>query len=124
MVHSGEPLSGPFIHSLVATHVCTGWTEAIPLLANEQPLIVEGLEAIVQRLPFSIRGIDLDNDSAFINETMIGYCTDGGIAFTSSGACRSNDQAWIEQKNDSLVWRFAGHGRYSGQVAGQTMAQL
>ena len=42
VVHSGGPLSGSFIHSLVATDVCTGWTEAVPLLAKEQSLIVEG----------------------------------------------------------------------------------
>ena len=52
VVHSGGPLSGSFIHSLVATDVYTGWTEAVPLLAKEQSLIVEGLEAIGQRLAF------------------------------------------------------------------------
>ena len=35
VVHSGGPLPGSFIHSLVATDVCTGWTEAVPLLAKE-----------------------------------------------------------------------------------------
>ena len=124
VVHSGGPLSGSFIHSLVATDICTGWTEAVPLLAKEQSLIVEGLEAIGQRLPFRIRGIDSDNDSAFINETLIKYCVDRGIEFTRSRAYRSNDQAWIEQKNGSVVRRFVGHDRYSGQVAGQTMAHL
>ena len=124
VVHSGGPLSGSFIHSLVATDVCTGWTEAVPLLAKEQSLIVEGLEAIGQRLPFPIRGIDSDNDGAFINETLIGYCADRGIEFTRSRAYRSNDRAWIEQKNGNVVRRFVGHDRYSGQVAGQTMAQL
>lgn len=44
VVHSGGPLSGSFIHSLVATDICTGWTEAVPLLAREQSLIVEGLD--------------------------------------------------------------------------------
>ena len=79
---------------------------------------------IGQRLPFPIRGIDSDNDGAFINETLIGYCADRGIEFTRSRAYRSNDQAWIEQKNGNVVRRFVGHDRYSGQVAGQTMAQL
>ena len=74
-VHSGGPPSGSFSHSLVATDVCTGWTEAVPLLVKEQSLIVEGLEAIGQQLPFPIRGIDSDNDGAFINETLIRYCT-------------------------------------------------
>ena len=60
MAHCGGPLSGSFIHSLVATDICTGGTEAVPLLAREQSLVVEGLEAIGQRLPFRIRGIDSD----------------------------------------------------------------
>ena len=60
VAHCGGPLSGSFIHSLVATDICTGWTEAVPLLAREHSLVVEGLEAIGQRLPFRIRGIDSD----------------------------------------------------------------
>ena len=124
VLHCGGPLSGSFIHSLVATDICTGWTEAVPLLAKEQSLIVDGLEAIGQRLPFRIRGIDSDNDSAFINETLIKYCRGRGIEFTRSRAYRSNDQAWIEQKNGSVVRRCGGHDCYSGQVAGQTMAHL
>ena len=124
VVHSGGPLLGSFIHSLVATDVYTGWTEAVPLLTKEQSLIVEGLEAIGQRLPFPIHSIDSDNDGAFINETLIGYCADHDIEFTRSRAYRSNDQAFIEQKNGNVVRRFVGHDRYSGQVAGQTMAHL
>ena len=124
VAHCGGPLSGSFIHSLVATGICTGWTEAVPLLAREQSLVVAGLEAIGQRLPFPIRGIDSDNDSVFINETLVQYCAGRGIEFTRSRAYRSNDQAWIEQKNGSVVRGFAGHGRYSGQVAGLTLAYL
>ena len=52
------------------------------------------------------------------------YCADQGIEFTRSRAYRKNGQAWIEQKNGSVVRRFAGHERYSGQIAGQTMVQL
>ena len=85
---------------------------------------MEGLEAIGQRLPFSIRGIDSDNDGAFINETLIAYCADRSIEFTRSRTYRSNDQAWIGQKNGNIVRSFVGHDRYSGQVTGQTMARL
>ncbi len=76
------------------------------------------------RLPFAVLGIDSDNDGVFINETLVGYCTQRGIEFIRSRAYRKNDQAWIEQKNGSVVRRFVGHDRYSGQVAGQTMARL
>ena len=33
-------------------------------------------------------------------------------------------RSWIEQKNGSVVRRFVGHERYSGPMAGQTMAHL
>ena len=108
VVHSGGPLSGSFIHSLVATDICTGWTEAVPLLAKEQSLIVEGLEAIGQRLPFRIRGIDSDNDGAFINETLIKYCVDRGIEFTRSRAYRSNDQAMIRHGSSRRMVPWCG----------------
>ena len=124
VAHCGGTLSGSFIHSLVATDICTGWTEAVPLLAREQSLVVEGLEAIAWQLPFPVLGIDSDNDSVFINQTLMEYCADRGIEFTRSRAYRKNGQAWIEQKNGSVVRRFAGHERYSGQIAGQTMVQL
>ena len=117
-------MSGAFIHSLVVTDVSSGWPEAVPLLAREQSLVVEGLEAISRVFPVPIRGIDSDNDSAFINETLVRYCADMGIEFTRSRAYRKNDQAWIEQKNGSVILRFVGHERHSGAVAGQALAHL
>ena len=58
-------------------------------------------------------------------------CINRGIEFTRPRAYRSYDRAWteqkhawIEQKNGSMVRRFVGHDRCSGQAAGQTMAHL
>ena len=124
VVHHGGSLWGSMIHSLVATDICTGWTEAVPLLARERSMVVEGLEAIGRQLPFPVKGIDSDNDSVFINDTLTQYCAGRGIEFTRSRPYRKNDQAWIEQKNGAVVRHFAGHDRYSGPVAGQTMAHL
>ena len=124
MAHHGGSSWGSMIHSLVATDICTGWTEAVPLLAREQSLMVAGLEAIGQQLPFPVKDIDSDNDSVFINDTLTQYCAERGIEFTRSRQYRKNDQAWIEQKNGAVVRHFVGHDRYSGSVAGQTMAHL
>ena len=127
VAHCGDNMGGSFIYSLVAQYlyrVCTGWTEAVPLLAREQSLVVTGLEAIAKQLPFTVLGIDSDNDSVFINDTLTQYCADRGIEFTRSRAYRKNDQACVEQKNGAVIRRFLGHERYSGQVAGQTIAHL
>lgn len=124
IAHCGGSVSGRFIHSLVATDVCSGWTEAIPLLAREQSLVVAGLEAIERQLPVPMLGIDADNDGAFINETLLDYCQDKRIEFTRSRVDCKNDQAWIEQKNGTIVRRFVGYDRYAGPIAGQALAHL
>ena len=108
VAHCGGSLSGSFIHSLVATDVCSGWTEAIPLLAREQSLVVAGIQAIGQQFPINILGINSDNDSAFINDTLLDFCNQADITFTRSRPYRKNDQAWIEQKKrlryPSICW--------------------
>lgn len=122
--HGGSSMQGVFLWSLVATDVCTGWTEAVALVAREQSLVVEGLEVIRQQFPVPIKGIDSDNDSAFINETLLAYCQQQRLEFTRSRAYQKNDQAWIEQKNGAVVRRFVGYQRHAGVAAGQCLARL
>jgi len=124
VAHCGGILVGSFINSLVMTDVSSGWTEAIPLLVREQSLVVEGLEVLRGRLPIPLLGINSDNDSAFINDSVIAYCSEQQITFTRSRPYRKNDQAWIEQKNGAVIRRFVGNSRFSGAVAGQTLANL
>ena len=103
VVHGGGSMSGEYIHSFVATDVSSGWTEAVPLLAREQSLVVEGLKRIRKQMPVPLLGIDSDNDGAFINETVASYCEGEKITFTRSRPHHKNDQAWIEQKNGAVI---------------------
>lgn len=59
-------------------------------------------------MPFHLRGFDTDNGSEFLNEIVIAYCHDHAIEFTRARPYRKNDQAWIEQKNGSVVRRLEG----------------
>jgi transposase InsO family protein len=70
-------------------------------------LIVDALGRLRGTLPFPIRGIDTDNGSEFINELLMTFCSDHGIEFTRSRPYRKNDQAWVEQKNGSVVRRLS-----------------
>ena len=124
VVHGGGSMAGEYLHSLVATDVCSGWVEAVALLAREQTLAIEGLTRIRRQLPMTTLGIDSDNDGAFINDTLASYCTEQGIMFTRSRPHHKNDQAWIEQKNGAVIRKMVGHERFSGIVAGQALAQL
>ena len=84
VVHCGGAMAGTYIHSLVATDVCSGWTEAVPLLVREQSLVVEGLKILRRQFPIPVVGIDSDNDGAFINDTLVSYCKREQIEFTRS----------------------------------------
>jgi hypothetical protein len=124
VVHGGGSMAGEYLHSLVVTDVCSGWVEAVPLLAREQNLVIAGLDRIREQFPVVALGIDSDNDGAFINDTLAAYCQEQAITFTRSRPHHSNDQAWIEQKNGAVIRRMVGHERFSGIVAGQALAQL
>jgi len=124
VVHGGGSMEGEYLHSLVATDVCSGWVEAVPLLAREQTLVIEGLKRIREQMPVVMRGINSDNDGAFINDTLTAYCKQEGITLTRARVHQKNDQAWIEQKNGAVIRKMVGHERFSGLVAGQALAQL
>ena len=87
------------------------WAVGLPLLVRDQELVVEALEALRSRLPVAVRGLDVDNDSAFINPTLISYCSENSIELTRSRSRRKNDQAWVEQKNGAVGETRATHRR-------------
>lgn len=123
--HCGGPKhDGNFVHSLVLTDVATGWTECVALPVRNQSLVVQGLAKAANDLPFPMRGIDTDNDSAFMNQTVFDYCVAQHLELTRSRAYKKNDQAWVEQKNGSIVRRLVGYGRLSGVPATQALAEL
>ncbi|MEM9864494.1 MAG: DDE-type integrase/transposase/recombinase [Myxococcota bacterium] len=124
VVHAGGSMRGSPIHSFVLTDVCSGWTEMVPLIVREQSLVVEALRILRLQVPVPIRGLDTDNDGAFVNETVRSYCKDADIQQTRSRPHHKNDQAWIEQKNGAVVRRLVGYDRFEGAAATRVLARL
>jgi len=112
--HSGPVAKGSFAWTFTLTDIATGWTECAPLLVREQTLVVAVLTRMREQMPFPLLGFDTDNDSVFINETVRDYCAASAIAFTRCRPYRKNDQAWVEQKNGSVVRRLVGYRRFEG----------
>jgi len=115
---------GDFVHSLVLTDIASGWTECVAMPVRNQSLVVQALSKAAADAPFPMLGIDSDNDSAFMNLTVIDYCRAQGLKQTRSRAYRKNDQAWVEQKNGAVVRRLVGYGRLSGLPATEGLAEL
>jgi hypothetical protein len=120
---AGPTAAGSFVQTLVLTDIATGWTECAPLLVREQRLLTEVLDEVRKLLPFPLLGFDTDNDSVFMNETVRDYCRTGRITFTRCRPYQKNDQAWVEQKNGTVVRRIVGYRRFAGLEAA-ALAQL
>jgi hypothetical protein len=124
VAHCGKSVAGSHAHSLVLTDIASGWTEGAAMVVREQTLITVTVEEVRLKLPFPMLGLDVDNDSAFINETVVDYCRVRKLELTRSRAYKKNDQAWIEQKNGSVVRRMVGYGRLEGVAATTALGEL
>jgi hypothetical protein len=94
------------------------------MVVREQTLVTESVSEIRMKLPFPVRGLDVDNDGAFINDTLVGYCRDNKIELTRCRAYKKNDQAWIEQKNGAVIRRMVGYGRLEGAQTAAVLNKL
>ncbi len=124
VAHCGGTTDGAFLYTFTLTDIATTWTECLALLHRSQHGVVHALEQARRLFPFPILGIDTDNGSEFINEELLAYCTGEQITFTRGRVGNKNDQAWVEQKNGSVVRQLVGYDRFEGQRAYRQLAEL
>src|SRR6266576_1016141 len=124
VAHGGTSVAGSFIQTLTMVDVATGWTECLPLVNRDGILVVEALKRAQSLFPWLLRGVDFDNDSAFMNEVVIPWCRGQKLEVTRSRAYKKNDQAFVEQKNGAVVRRLMGYGRFDGVETARVMGRL
>lgn len=111
VAHCGETTEGQYLNTLTCTDIATGWTECLGLPNKTQLAVSQAIQILRQQLPFPLLGLDSDNGSEFINDTLYRYCLAEQITFTRSRPYRKNDQAHVEQKNWSVVRHTIGYDR-------------
>src|ERR1700736_3495004 len=124
VAHGGTSVAGSFIQTLTMVDVATGWTECLPLVTRDGSLVVEAMKHAQSLFPWLLRGVDFDNDSAFMNDVVVPWCREQKLEVTRSRAYKKNDQAFVEQKNGAVVRRLMGYGRFDGVETARVMARL
>jgi len=124
VAHCGRTAGGEYLHTLTLTDVATGWTECLPVLNRGQQAVKHAIDRARLRLPFPMLGLDSDNGAEFINAHLLRYCRQEQITFTRSRPYKKNDQAYVEQKNWSVVRQFVGYDRLEGRVAYRRLESL
>jgi hypothetical protein len=122
--HSGGLAQGDFAQTLNMTDVSSGWTEMRAVRNKAQKHVFAAIQTIRARLPFSLQGIDSDNGSEFINDQLYRYCRAEQLTFTRGRAGRKNDNAYVEQKNWSVIRRLIGYDRYDTTAQVKLLNQL
>lgn len=113
--HDGSLIRGDFAWTLDFVDVKSAWTEQVVVFNKAQVHVFAGIQRIRGRLPFPLLGLDSDSGAEFINAHLYRYCLAEKITFTRGRPGKKNDNAFVEQKNDSIVRNWVGYGRFNTQ---------
>lgn len=124
VAHCGDDANGTFLNTLVMVDISTGWLECMPLLRKSAADVINGITVARSLMPFALLGLDTDGGSEFINYEVLDFCETNHITFTRSRAYKKNDQAFVEEKNGSVVRRLVGYDRFEGSKAWAALARF
>jgi hypothetical protein len=117
VAHCGDSAEGFYLTTLSAVDVATGWYEPVAVWGKRHDRVGGAIYDVRQRLPMALLGLDSDNGSEFINQSLYDYCRLNSITFTRSRSYKKNDSCHVEQKNWSVVRRTIGYDRFSSKAA-------
>lgn len=109
--HSGGTHWGNFGYTINATDIYSGWSEQRMIKGKEAKTTVDALEKLLPRLPIAIVALYFDSGSEFFNYEMERKFGEKMI-LQHSRPQKKNDQAHVEQKNDTHVRKLLGYERY------------
>ena len=117
VAHCGDSVEGFYLTTLSTVDVATGWCEPVAVWGKGQERVKGAVYDVRKRLPMPMLGLDSDNGSEFINQSLYEYCQRNGITFTRSRPYKKNDSCHVEQKNWSVIRRVIGYDRFSSKAA-------
>ena len=113
VAHCGDSLSGEFANSLTVTDRLTTWTENRALFSKKTPEMEKALRDIEASLPFRLLSLQSDCGTEFLNYQMMKFLGNRPhpVVMTRSRPYHKNDNAHVEQKNNTHVRGVFGYDR-------------
>lgn len=122
--HNGGDPSGEFIYSLDLVEIYSGWSEQYAVMGKGETRVIAAISDIKNGLPFKLTGLDSDGGSEFINWHLVRYCQKEELYFTRSRPYMKNDNAYVEQKNNTHIRKLLGYERYDNWEQLKLMNEL
>ncbi len=119
VAHCGDRLEGQFAWTLTMTDLHSGWTENRSSKSKKAEDIRSGIKSIEESLPFAFVSFSSDNGSEFLNEKIHDYLInsrgDEALEVSRGRPYKKNDNAHVEQKNNTHVRGLFGYERIEGE---------
>jgi hypothetical protein len=109
--HGGGIPWGNYGYTVNTTDIFTGWTLSRMIKGKSAKATVDALEVVFKQLPINVTALYFDSGSEFLNYEMEQRFGKKMI-LQHSRPQKKNDQAHIEQKNDTHVRQLLGYKRY------------
>jgi len=124
VAHNGGDPSGEFIYSLDLVEIFSGWSEQGAVMGKGERGVAAAIENIKNNLPFKLTGLDSDSGGEFINWHLVRYCQKNNLYFTRSRPYMKNDNAYVEQKNNTHIRKLLGYERFDNLAQLKLMNDL
>lgn len=109
----GGDLRDNFIWVLTLTDRRTQWTEIRAVWNKGAEGIFAALEEMLASFPFRIYSLHYDNGAEFMNAHLVRFAQrHPNLRYARSRTGRCNDNAHVEQKNESVVRKLFGYRRF------------
>lgn len=110
--HCGQSSSGPFISTISATDIYSGWWQGRAVMNMGQEAVLAGLTGLKNECPFVWQSLHSDNGQSFINKSLYRYCKKEKLFFSRSRPYKKNDNCLVENKNKTHIRQVVGYRRY------------
>jgi hypothetical protein len=125
VAHCGHTTKGEYLVTINATDPHTGWGVTRTVRNKAFVHMKAGMDWIVAHYPATVKGVDFDNGSEFLNWGLIAWCDEHHIpTITRSRPYEHNDNAHVEQRNADWVRRHAFRYRYETDAEMTLLNQL
>ena len=108
----GGDMHGNFFWIITLTDRKTQWTEIYPAWNKGAAEVLNAMEILIKRFPFTVLSLHYDNGKEFMNNHLVAFVKKHPeISFQRSRPYHKNDNAHVEQKNGSIVRGLFGEVR-------------
>jgi hypothetical protein len=128
VAHCGDNIAGFYAYSLTMTDIHSTWTENRATWTKSAHLVGEAIKDIERALPFPITDYSADNGNEVLNEKIFDHFQNRPegkkVNVTRGRPSRSNDQAYVEQKNNTHVRGLLGYERLDERSLVERMNEI